>query len=217
MGTYQYEQLRGRLSTMVSIDMARLFGAILLLASLSTALADVRIDWKNPVPIADRAIAVEVGDVLNFEWAGDHTVYEMADKDAFDNCGFGQGSAFRLSETSPYTHTITKNVTYFTCAIDGHCANGQKLSAIRAVTVNCTCEISDIFGNRVRVRRGLTQSKRTALPKAAIVERVLIRHLIHGVVARPLEAEHIPDFHGNRTVGDGNRVFPVDAYICQRC
>ncbi|XP_045817064.1 umecyanin-like [Trifolium pratense] len=69
----------------------------------------------------------KVNDVLVFHFAtGAHTVAEISKAD-FDNCNVNQNT--QAITTSPARVTLNKTGDfYFTCTIQDHCNNGQKLS-----------------------------------------------------------------------------------------
>ena len=72
---------------------------LLLIFAASAQSAVVTFDWLSGFngPSA-RARDITVGDVLDFGWSGNHNVYKMASKDAFDNCNFTGGT--NLGETT---------------------------------------------------------------------------------------------------------------------
>jgi len=81
---------------------------------------------------AARATTANVGDTLRFVWEGNHNVYKMPNKDAFDSCDFTSG-ATEWTDVSPFDYTPFEpgallRTAYFACSIADHCANGQKLA-----------------------------------------------------------------------------------------
>ncbi|XP_050214597.1 umecyanin-like [Mercurialis annua] len=97
----------------------------------------------------------QIGDSLEFKWAGVHNVLEVKSKSEYDNCTKSNGI---LKEMSPVTIPLTQNTTlFFICTIGPHCSLGQKV-AIKvgngvmpssspppspANSVNPRCSISD--------------------------------------------------------------------------
>merc|ERR1711865_1333398 len=71
------------------------------------------------------------GDSLHFMWEGNHNVYRMANKLAFEECDFTGATNIdspNLVSISPVEHKLTELPAYFACEIEGHCAMGQKLA-----------------------------------------------------------------------------------------
>ena len=79
---------------------------------------------------ADQTMDVKSGEVLKFVWSGNHNVFLMKDKAAFDACDFSMGT--NLGAASPVYHTMGAATTYFACEVGSHCKSGQKLSAMIA-------------------------------------------------------------------------------------
>ena len=83
---------------------------------------------------AARATTANVGDTLRFVWEGNHNVYQMNDKAAFDSCDFTRG--FEWTAVSPFDFTLEPSTfwrtAYFACSIADHCVNGQKLAVTQA-------------------------------------------------------------------------------------
>eukprot|EP00004_Rigifila_ramosa_P011253 TRINITY_DN2387_c0_g1_i1.p1 TRINITY_DN2387_c0_g1~~TRINITY_DN2387_c0_g1_i1.p1 ORF type:complete len:436 (+),score=100.77 TRINITY_DN2387_c0_g1_i1:3-1310(+) len=79
-------------------------------------------------------LAVSIGDVVTFSWAGTHNVYELADSTTYASCDF-TGSQL-LADTASggsFVWTPTEAGEYFfACSLPTHCAAGFKAH----VTVN---------------------------------------------------------------------------------
>ena len=88
------------------------------------------VDWTKGFSgkAEDQTAAVTSGEVLTFVWTGNHNVFLMKDKAAFDACDFSGGT--NLGGASPVYHTMGAATTYFACKVGAHCLNGQKLSAV---------------------------------------------------------------------------------------
>jgi len=74
-----------------------------------------------------------------FLWQGNHNVYQMKDKTAFDACNFaGSTPIGKTFETSGVRQVISSRdgmIHYFACKVGSHCSDGQKL----AITIG-TCD-----------------------------------------------------------------------------
>jgi plastocyanin len=80
---------------------------------------------------AARAITANVGDTLRFVWEGNHNVYKMPNKAAFDSCDFTSGANRVDGGVSPLDFPFTDallRTAYFACSIADHCVEGQKLA-----------------------------------------------------------------------------------------
>merc|ERR1711865_91597 len=81
--------------------------------------------------VAARSKTAHVGDSLHFMWEGNHNVYKMASKLAFEECDFTGATNIdspNLVSISPVEHKLTELPAYFACEIEGHYAMGQKLA-----------------------------------------------------------------------------------------
>merc|ERR1711865_444347 len=79
---------------------------------------------------AARATTANVGDTLRFVWEGNHNVYNMPDKAAFDSCDFTSANRVDGGVSPldfPFTDALLRTA-YFACSIADHCVNGQKLA-----------------------------------------------------------------------------------------
>ena len=74
------------------------------------------------------------GDEVQFLWEGDHNVYRMKDKTAFDACDFvGSTPIGKAFDTSGVRQVISSGdgmIHYFACKVGSHCSVGQKLAII---------------------------------------------------------------------------------------
>jgi len=98
---------------------------------------------------AARATTANVGDTLRFVWEGNHNVYQMNDKAAFDSCDFTRG--FEWTAVSPFDFTLEPSTfwrtAYFACSIADHCVNGQKLAVTPSPCVSlAACPHGDFLG-----------------------------------------------------------------------
>ena len=75
-----------------------------------------------------QSLNASIGDVLIFEWSGNHThnVYLFPDQMAFDNCNFSDADF--LGSSSPTTFTLDSFPTYFGCEMA--CNSGHKLAVL---------------------------------------------------------------------------------------
>jgi len=86
-----------------------------------------------------QATTANVGETLRFVWEGNHNVYKMPNKAAFDSCDFTGLSP--LASVSPFEYTLAYTLVspfpaYFACSIEDHCVNGQKLAVTLAPCVD---------------------------------------------------------------------------------
>jgi peptidoglycan/LPS O-acetylase OafA/YrhL len=96
------------------------------------------VDWTKGFSgkAEDQTAAVKSGEVLTFVWTGNHNVFLMKDKAAFDACDFS--AATELGSASPVLHTMGTATTYFACQVGTHCVSGQRLSAVATNAPNPT-------------------------------------------------------------------------------
>ena len=95
------------------------------------------IDWKVDMTDAETKQGVSLdGDVV-FKWSGYSNVYQLPDKEAFDDCDFSKSTKLASYDESPYTYKASSaGIFYFTCGAVNRCAlQNQKL----ALTVASTC------------------------------------------------------------------------------
>ena len=75
-----------------------------------------------------QSLNASYGDVLSFEWSGNHTqnVYLLPDQTAFDNCNFTDADF--LGSSSQTTFTLDSFPTYF--GLKMTCNAGHKLAVL---------------------------------------------------------------------------------------
>ena len=89
-------------------------------------------DWTTGFSESNApTITALIGDVLSFEWSGNHNVYQMASRDAMENCDFSGATQICHSANSASgndcTYTIAELPVYFSCDKYGHCEGNQVL------------------------------------------------------------------------------------------
>ena len=72
------------------------------------------------------AITANTENKLKFAWTGNHNVYKMASKTAFDACDF-TGATKVGTSTSPVLAIMGAETVWYACEVNGHCAAKQKL------------------------------------------------------------------------------------------
>ena len=82
-------------------------------------------NFRNP---SGQSFNASFGDVLSFEWNGNHThnVYLLPDQTAFNNCNFDDADF--LGSSSPTKFTIDSFPTYFGSKMA--CTAGHKLAVL---------------------------------------------------------------------------------------
>jgi len=90
---------------------------------LSSAV-DIPIAWDDYLGQASKSLmaGVGAGDVLKFTWTGNHNVFKMASKAAFDACDFTGATDLTVDKTAEYTLTGS-DPTFFACKIGSHCTS----------------------------------------------------------------------------------------------
>jgi len=109
-----------------SLDKMFLLFAIALLSTLSNADAKV-VDWTTQFGNnGDKDIEVKVGDTVTFNWNGNHNVYAMQNKAAYDSCDFS--GAVNKGANSGVTESFGgEGVFYYACKVGSHCQAKQKI------------------------------------------------------------------------------------------
>ena len=88
------------------------------------------IDWKADMTDAETKQGVSLdGDVV-FKWSGYSNVYQLPDKEAFDDCDFSKATKLASYDENPYTYKASSaGIFYFTCGAVNRCAlYNQKLA-----------------------------------------------------------------------------------------
>ena len=87
----------------------------------------------------DQALSVPSMTDLEFTWPGNHNVYRMKDKAAYDTCKFDTATMLGdKSGTKYHIHGNNGDVFYFACQVSTHCAQGQKLAVTIAAAGGTT-------------------------------------------------------------------------------
>ena len=92
------------------------------------------IKWTSLFSGAEKhqTLWVSDGDEVEFLWEGNHNVYRLKDKTAFDACKFvGSTPIARAFDTSGVRQVISSGdgmIHYFACRVGSHCSDGQKLA-----------------------------------------------------------------------------------------
>ncbi|PON94258.1 Phytocyanin domain containing protein [Trema orientale] len=76
-----------------------------------------------------RTKSFDIGDVIVFQWSGNHNVAEVSKAD-YDSCNTTNPINGTIYQTSPASITLTTNNTrYFICTVTDHCKSfGQKVT-----------------------------------------------------------------------------------------
>ena len=96
--------------------------------------ATLTFEWTSGFSRAKKhqELSVSDGDEVEFLWEGDHNVYRMKDKTAFDACDFVAstpiGKAFDTSGVRQVISSGEGMIHYFACKVGSHCSGGQKLA-----------------------------------------------------------------------------------------
>ena len=80
----------------------------------------------------ERAQTVAAGTNVVFKWSGQHNVFLMPNKAAYDTCNFDQATELASTSVQEYTYKSSAAGTfYFGCKVTGHCKfTTQKLALI---------------------------------------------------------------------------------------
>ena len=122
----------------------RAFAILSVLLILHGAAAvKVQIDFNIGVSqkYEGQSVTVSHEDEVDFIWTGDHNVYLLKDKTAFDTCNF-DGSTLVGDTSGKAKKTVRgKNGTryYFACKVGSHCQTGQKLEVLINGTPCASC------------------------------------------------------------------------------
>ena len=145
------------------------------------------VDWTKGFSgkAEDQTAAVTSGEVLTFVWTGNHNVFLMKDKAAFDACDFS--AAIELGSESPVLHTTGTATAYFACQIGTHCVSGQKLSAVAT-----TPEDSGVPGDKAKAdadKAAADKAAKDAADKAAASKAIADKAVADQAVADKAAAD----------------------------
>ena len=80
---------------------------------------------------AERAQTVALGTNVNFKWSGNHNVWLLPNKAAYDACDFSKGKELASTSVTEYTYKASAAGTfYFVCEVAGHCSHAQQKLAL---------------------------------------------------------------------------------------
>merc|ERR1719189_3269471 len=69
----------------------------------------LKLKWK--LPMAKKEYKAPAGATITFEWTGDHNVYRMVSKEAYEKCDFA--GAIDLGGSSPVKDVFRGDVAYY--------------------------------------------------------------------------------------------------------
>ena len=100
--------------------------------------ADNNLDWIAQFSAEDKSSTFKGS--VKFNWTGGHNVYELASKEAYENCDF-TGATNKGDTTGVTVSGNSGDVKYYSCSIvstqGNHCKSGQKIAiTFEAAAIN---------------------------------------------------------------------------------
>ena len=101
------------------------------------------VDWAATMSDPEkRAMEASAGTLITFTWTGNHNVYKMASKEAFDACDF-TGAVEVGSQSPTLVNYAGAEAAYYACEVGTHCRNGQKLAVSPPPTTTTTTTMDE--------------------------------------------------------------------------